>query len=81
VTLANKPIRMCIICKKRFFQSDLIRLQCKNLQIIHFTQIGRSFYLCKECFKLDQHKIEKALFRQCKSNKIDFNKQRIKDLL
>lgn len=60
----SKPIRMCINCRKRFLQNDLLRLQCKDKKIITHSGIGRSFYICKEC--LTQQKIAKKLARICK---------------
>lgn len=60
----SKPIRMCINCRKRFLQNDLLRLQCKDKKIITHSGIGRSFYICKEC--LTQKKLAKKLARICK---------------
>ncbi|MDE6885959.1 MAG: DUF448 domain-containing protein [Helicobacteraceae bacterium] len=44
-------IRMCINCRKRFNQNELLRLQIKDETLIMFTNYGRSFYLCNECIK------------------------------
>lgn len=43
------PIRMCIICKKRFKKIDLFRFQIKDGKIVIFSGTRRSFYLCKSC--------------------------------
>jgi len=79
VTLPKKPIRMCINCRVKLSQDKLVRLQSTNLEIGFkielFSGKGRSFYLCEECLGLEETRIKKALFRQCKSNKIEFNKQ------
>jgi len=67
-SLANlsKPIRTCISCRDKFEQKQLLRLQCINKNLIAFSGIGRSFYLCSDCLKTKK-KCEKALFRQCKN--------------
>ncbi len=65
----KKPIRMCIVCKKRFSQDLLIRLQCIDKNIVFFTGFGRSFYICQECIKKDEKKIVKSLLRYCKQDK------------
>jgi len=45
----GKPIRMCIVCKRRFPQHTLQRLQCEKQKLISFSGRGRSFYVCKDC--------------------------------
>ena len=45
----KKPIRMCVACKKRDLQKNLIRLQCKKDDLTYFSGIGRSFYVCYNC--------------------------------
>ncbi len=46
----KKPVRMCVVCRNRFFQNELFRLQCGgNKELITFRGTGRSFYVCKEC--------------------------------
>jgi len=45
----NEPIRMCIACRVRQLQKELIRLQQDNNNIFPFTGQGRSFYLCSIC--------------------------------
>ncbi len=64
----NKPLRMCIICRKRFYQNELLRFQCKEGEFISFSGEGRSFYFCKECYK-NEDKIVKSLFRYCKKDR------------
>ena len=56
-------VRMCIVCRARFFQNELIRLKfCKkNQEVIKFDGAGRSFYICKKC--LLGPKIEKVFNR------------------
>ncbi len=60
----SKIVRMCINCRKRFFQKDLLRLQCKEKKIIKYSGIGRSFYICKDCLK--DEKLVKNLVKICK---------------
>ena len=54
----KKPIkiRMCIVCRKRFFQKELIRLHFikETKEIVEFKGSGRSFYICKKCLKEDK---------------------------
>ncbi|ACM92404.1 conserved hypothetical protein [Nautilia profundicola AmH] len=45
----HKPIRMCVVCRKRLFQKELYRLQCKNRKLSPFDGFGRSFYVCDNC--------------------------------
>ncbi len=65
----KKAIRMCIVCKKRMYQKDLIRIQCINSKIVYFTGFGRSFYICKDCIKKNDKKLLKPFSRFCKQDK------------
>ena len=49
VKSVKKPVRMCVVCRNRFFQSELFRLQCRDKELISFSGAGRSFYVCKGC--------------------------------
>ncbi len=60
----DKPIRMCIMCKQRDVQSNLIRLQCIDKKLINHSGVGRSFYICKSC--IDNKKLFKMLSHKCK---------------
>ncbi len=62
----SKPIRMCICCRGRFLQKDLLRLRCENRKITKHTGIGRSFYICQGC--LSEKKLAKSLSRVCKTD-------------
>lgn len=42
-------IRMCIHCRARFAQQNLLRMQIKNGELIAYSYVGRSFYLCELC--------------------------------
>ncbi len=67
--MINKPIRMCIVCKSKIEQKNLIKLQCKDKKIIKSREIGRSFYICQDCIKLDEEKLIKYFIRFCKIDK------------
>ena len=59
-------IRTCISCRNKIEQERLNRFQCIKKQIIAYSGIGRSFYICLDC--LNQSKqLEKALYRHCKN--------------
>jgi len=58
---------MCIVCRNRFAQYELIRLQCKKKELIFFDGVGRSFYVCKEC--LNSKKLSKKISYLCKISK------------
>ncbi|HHD77291.1 MAG TPA: DUF448 domain-containing protein [Campylobacteraceae bacterium] len=62
----NSPIRMCICCRQRFSQNELIRLQCIDKLLTPYHGTGRSFYLCRECSSKRDKKLLKALSRACK---------------
>jgi len=62
----NQPQRMCVACRQRDTQSNLLRLRCENSQLSLFKGIGRSFYICKVCLD-NEKKVSNSLMRQCKS--------------
>jgi len=62
----HKKKRTCIVCRGKFLQKSLLRLQCKEKKLLKFTGIGRSFYICNKCLE-DENKLEKALYRNCKN--------------
>ncbi|RDU74605.1 DUF448 domain-containing protein [Helicobacter anseris] len=45
----DKPIRMCVVCRTRFIQRELIRLKVLNEKLVFFDGFGRSIYLCVDC--------------------------------
>jgi predicted RNA-binding protein YlxR (DUF448 family) len=76
LTILKKPIRTCIVCRGKFEQNLLLRFKCKDKKLQAFDNMGRSFYICKECISLlededinskNLKKLEKALFRECKN--------------
>ncbi|MEA1918102.1 MAG: DUF448 domain-containing protein [Campylobacterota bacterium] len=56
---------MCISCREKFEQKNLLRLQCIDANVVSYTSQGRSFYLCVNC--IDKKQTLKALSRQCRS--------------
>ncbi len=58
---------MCIACRKRDLQRNLIRFQIKNHKITPYCGKGRSSYLCNDCLKNS-----KNIKRVAKRLSIDF---------
>lgn len=59
-------LRMCIVCRNRFEQQKLLRLQCFEQSLVLFTGTKRSFYICQTCMGEDIKKLEKQFSRVCK---------------
>jgi len=76
----HQPLRMCVSCRARDVQSELLRLQCTDGSLERFTGFGRSFYLCNECI-LSEKKVTKALMRQCKSPDRDRLINKLKEII
>ncbi len=76
----NQPLRMCISCRQRDAQINLIRLQCLDSQFSLFMGSGRSFYICKICLE-DSKKVLKSLMRQCKSGDRDKFSNILKEII
>jgi predicted RNA-binding protein YlxR (DUF448 family) len=76
----KKPIRMCISCRKRVIQNELLRLQCRDSQIEVFEGSGRSFYICQNCIS-EEKKVIKALMRQCRSGDRDKFMNKLKEII
>ena len=74
------PIRMCISCRERQTQNQLLRIQCIDGSIEIFDGIGRSFYICKNCLT-QENKTLKALMRQCRSGEKDKFTSRLKEII
>ena len=53
------PIRMCVSCRKRAYQKELIRLQKNGDKATKFIGSGRSFYICLDCLENDKHILNK----------------------
>lgn len=58
--IIQTPIRMCVVCKERNAQKNLHRFQIKASQIIRFSGVGRSYYVCAACLKKDEKVLQKA---------------------
>ena len=56
----HKPIRMCVNCRERFLQTDLIRLQKDGDKVYKYKGIGRSFYICKDCLENSNFLLKKV---------------------
>jgi predicted RNA-binding protein YlxR (DUF448 family) len=75
----NQPIRMCVVCRERFAQSTLMRLQCHEGSLESYTGQGRSFYMCSLC--IGHKKTPGQLARQCKSNALELLMNRLKEII
>ena len=64
----SQPIRMCIVCRERSLQESLQRLQIVDGELIYFSKVGRSFYICKACMTNNEKKVVKILNNKCKTN-------------
>ena len=76
----HSPTRMCISCRERDEQSELLRLQCIEGSIETFQKVGRSFYLCENCLCQDK-KVIKTLMRQCRSGDKDKLMNKLKEII
>ncbi|PHM18691.1 MAG: hypothetical protein CJD30_00905 [Sulfuricurvum sp. PD_MW2] len=75
----HQPIRMCVVCRERFSQSSLLRLQCRAGTLEPFSHQGRSFYLCRDC--VEHKKTPGQLARQCKSGATVELMNRLKEII
>ena len=78
--ISSNPTRMCITCRGRFLQHALLRLRCLDKSLQHFTNSGRSFYLCQECLK-NENKVIKSLMRQCKMSDMASLSNQLKEII
>ncbi|NWF66134.1 MAG: DUF448 domain-containing protein [Campylobacterales bacterium] len=61
-------VRMCICCKNRFEQKNLLRLQYLNKKLQKYTNYGRSFYICHECLNQQNNKkLLNSILNICKT--------------
>lgn len=75
----HQPIRMCVVCRERFAQSMLLRLQCREGLLEPYSGMGRSFYLCLAC--VGHKKTAGQLARQCKSGATLVLMNRLKEII
>ncbi|MCI5539661.1 MULTISPECIES: hypothetical protein [Campylobacter] len=57
----HKPIRMCVVCKGRFYQKELYKFRSLNGEIILNLGNARSFYICENCIQKDIKDLRKPL--------------------
>ncbi|MEO1941958.1 MAG: DUF448 domain-containing protein [Campylobacterales bacterium] len=62
--MSHTPIRMCVVCRGRFPQPKLTRLQCRGRKVVEWSGEGRSFYLCFSC--KNSPKLYKILSKICR---------------
>ena len=74
------PLRMCVSCRQRDSQANLLRIQCIDGSLDKFKGRGRSFYVCKNCLK-EEKKLSKALMRQCRSAEKDKLMNKLKEII
>ncbi|WP_199768945.1 DUF448 domain-containing protein [Helicobacter cetorum] len=55
--------RMCVACRGRWFQNDLLRLKAFEEGVMEFDGKGRSFYVCKNCLKGGEKKLLRAILK------------------
>ena len=75
-----QPSRMCVSCRERFQQKDMLRLQCIDGNLEVFRGFGRTFYLCNDCLK-DEKKLLRSLMRQCKSGDKEKLMNKLKEII
>jgi len=75
-----KPTRMCISCRGKSSQDELLRFQYFNGSLERFLGQGRSFYLCRDCISQEK-KVSRSLMRQCRSGEKDKLMNRLKEII
>lgn len=58
---AEKSVRMCVVCRQRDQQKNLLRFKVLEFALQPYDGSGRSFYLCCKC--LSQHKTHQVVKR------------------
>jgi predicted RNA-binding protein YlxR (DUF448 family) len=76
----HQPTRMCVSCRQRDSQLNLVRLRCIDGELTSFNGVGRSFYLCQSCLKEDK-KIIRALMRQCRGGDKEKLMNKLKEII
>jgi len=76
----HQPTRMCVSCREKEQQSNLLRLSCVDGDIFPYMGNGRSFYLCGSC-QNDEKRLSKALMRQCRSSKKEQLMNKLKEIV
>jgi predicted RNA-binding protein YlxR (DUF448 family) len=76
----HQPTRMCVACRKRDAQFNLLRLRCIDGELTPFDGVGRSFYLCHDCLSQEK-KVFKAIMRQCRGGDKDKHMNKLKEII
>jgi len=76
----HRITRMCISCRERHSQDELLRLRCSEGSLEVYVGVGRTFYLCDSCLK-DEKKLLRSLMRQCKSGDKDKLLNKLKEII
>ncbi len=63
---------MCLSCRKRSRQKEMVRLQHVDSEVVAYRGFGRSFYVCNEC--IDNNKKIKGLTKRFKQDGEQFVK-------
>lgn len=75
-----QPTRMCVSCREKTAQNNLLRLRCIDGEVSAFEGVGRSFYFCNNCLS-DEKRISKTLMRVCRSGKKDELMNKLKEIV
>ena len=76
----HRIIRMCISCRDRYEQNELLRIKCEDSLLEYFNGVGRSFYLCDSCLN-NEKKLLRSLMRQCKSGDKEKLMNKLKEII
>lgn len=76
----HKPTRMCVSCRDKDAQANLLRVSCVDGELRSFSGKGRSFYLCFNC-QQDDKRLSKALMRQCRSGEREELMNKLKEII
>lgn len=67
----HEPIRMCVLCRERKAQKELLRFSNIEGKIALYSGIGRSFYICESCTHKSDQEIKKAFSRFAKTSELN----------
>lgn len=70
-----------MVCRGRFAQSDLTRVQYINGELVKFTKIGRSFYICKDCVDSKQLTKKLSSFLKIPKTEAETNCAKLKEIV
>lgn len=58
---AARSVRMCVVCRQRDLQKNLLRFKAIETMLQLYDGSGRSFYVCSVC--LPKHKAQQVIKR------------------